>query len=183
MGIHVNTQQQAESALDTFIKGWGRMGVQWGVGRMMAEIQALLYLSGRPLGLDEMADRLKTSRSNVSLNVRILQDLGVVRKVHVPGDRKNYYRAEADLQLVARRLASAKKKREIDPAISVVKRTIEAADALQWESNEENDPRAVDAERLRELKALLEKIGDIFDAFIDFERSASLGAAKTDQQR
>ena len=145
------------------------MGVHWGVGKVMAEIQALLYLSPRPLGLDEMSSRLKTSRSNISFNVRALQNLGVVRKIIVPGDRKDYYAAEADLEKVARLLAAVKKKRELDPALDVVSRTIEAANAV-LPGNDRGHGRgdaSIDTERLRQLKELMEKIGEVFERFIE----------------
>lgn len=156
----------AENPLDIFIKGWGRMSMYWGVGKVMAEIQALLYLSSRPLCLDDMSRRLKTSRSNVSLNVRALQDLGVVRKVIVPGDRKDYYTAETELEVVARRLAAAKKRRELDPALEVVTRAIDAANAAAREAAGGGNG-SIDTERLRNLRELMEKINGIFEMFID----------------
>jgi DNA-binding transcriptional regulator GbsR (MarR family) len=145
------------------------MGVNWGVGKVMAEIQALLLLSSRPMGLDEMSARLKTSRSNISLNVRALQDLGVVRKVIVPGDRKDYYVVEPDLDHVVGRLAAVKKKRELDPALDVISRAIEAARTVPPEAvrTEDNGGDSIDTERLHRLKDLMETIGDIFDTFIE----------------
>jgi DNA-binding transcriptional regulator GbsR (MarR family) len=157
-----------ENPVDIFIRGWGRMGMYWGVGKVMAEIQALLYLSSRPLCLDEMSKRLKTSRSNVSLNVRALQDLGVVRKVIIPGNRKDFYTAETELGLVARRLAAAKKRRELDPALEVVSRAIDAANAAaSGAAGKTGGNGSVDAERLRNLRELMEKINGIFEMFID----------------
>jgi DNA-binding transcriptional regulator GbsR (MarR family) len=167
----VNKQQQ--SALNTFVQGWGRMGVYWGVGKVMAEIQAILYMSPRPLSLDEMSERLKTSRSNISLNVRALQNLGVVRKVIIPGDRKDYYTAEMEIEKVARRLAAVKKKRELDPALDIITRTIQAANGTGTspsdggESGESSD--SIDTERLQQLKELMEKIGGILEMFIGEE--------------
>jgi DNA-binding transcriptional regulator GbsR (MarR family) len=159
-------------ALDVFIEGWGRMGVHWGVGKMMAEIQALLYLSTGPLSLEDMSERLKTSRSNISLNVRALQDLGVVRKVIVRGDRKDYYAADSDLGSVARRLAAKKKKRELDPAIKIVNDAIRAAATTPGKTDPSLDPA-----KLEELKDLMEGIAGVFDAFIghgeEYERRES----------
>ena len=168
-------KQQTEDPLDIFIQGWGRMGVCWGVGKMMAEIQALLYMSKAPLGLDEMSERLKTSRSNISLNVRALQDLGVVRKVIAPGDRKDYYTAETDLEKVARRLAAAKKKRELDPALEIVARTLTAAEGNNGGTGHITD--AIDTERLRELKNLMKKVSSVFEMFIDGDEADN--ASKT----
>ena len=150
-----------ENALDIFIEGWGRMGTYWGVTKVMAEIQALLYLSPRPLNLDEMSEQLKTSRSNISLNVRALQDLGVVHKTSVAGERRDYYTADRSLGRVARSLAARKKKRELDPAMDIVDRAIEA--------NQITGHPEIDTERLYELKELLETIGSIFETFIDEE--------------
>jgi DNA-binding transcriptional regulator GbsR (MarR family) len=165
------TQQQTDSPMDIFIRGWGRMGVYWGIGKVMAEIQALLYMSSRPLGLDEMSERLKTSRSNISLNVRSLQDLGVVKKVMIQGDRKDYYTAEEDVAKVARRLAAVKKKRELDPALDIIKSVMDAkasrGDPGGRANNSISDLDTIDDERLRHLKNLMEQIGEVMDMFID----------------
>ncbi len=172
MEIYVTRlKQQTEDPLDIFIKGWGRMGIYWGVGKMMAEIQALLYMSQDPLGLDEMSERLKTSRSNISLNVRALQDLGVVRKIILPGDRKDYYTAETDLEKVARKLAAVKKKRELDPALEIVNRTLSAADGNNGGMNPVGN--AVDTRRLQELGNLMQKIGSVFEMFIEDDETDS----------
>jgi len=177
MEIHVvDLQRRVDDPLDILINGWGRMGIYWGVGKVPAEIQALLYLSARPLCLDEMSERLKTSRSNISLNVRTLQDLGVVRKVIVPGDRKDYYAAETELRTVAKRLAAVKKRRELDPALDVVTRAIRAAESAAGESPDAAGSNgSIDAKRLRELKDLMERIGQVFDTFID-ERAVNSGS-------
>jgi len=177
MEIHVvDLQHRVDDPLDILINGWGRMGIYWGVGKVSAEIQALLYLSVRPLCLDEMSSRLKTSRSNISLNVRALQDLGVVRKVIVPGDRKDYYAAETELGTVARRLAAVKKKRELDPALDVVTRAIQAAESSDKEPrNPAGSNGSIDTERLRHLKNLMERIGQVFETFID-EKAVKAGA-------
>jgi DNA-binding transcriptional regulator GbsR (MarR family) len=169
-----DTQNVSESPLDIFIEGWGRMGVHWGVGKVMGEIQALLYLSAGPLSLEEMSDRLKTSRSNISMNVRALQDLGVVKKVSVPGDRKDYYAAEEDVGRVARRLAAEKKRRELDPALDIVKRAVSATDGAEQDSNGDE---AIRTERLLELKDLIETIAGIFEAFIDRDLADTDAAA------
>jgi predicted transcriptional regulator len=156
----------AGNPLNIFIEGWGRMGSAWGVGKVMAEIHALLYLSERPLSLEEMSDILKTSRSNISLNVRGLLDLGVVKKVIIRRDRKDYYTAEENMARVARRLAAEKKKRELDPAIEMVNRAILAADTpMQRAPGDEGLP-AIDPTRLRALRDLMESIAGIFDGFI-----------------
>jgi DNA-binding transcriptional regulator GbsR (MarR family) len=155
---------QYENPLDMFIEGWGRMGAHWGVGKVMAEIQALLYLSAEPLSLEDMSEKLKTSRSNISLNVRALQDLGVVHKVIRPGDRKDYYEADEDLGRVARRLAAKKKKRELDPALRIVNDVIVAASSHA--AARDRHGSVPETKKLHDLKELLAGIAGVFDTFI-----------------
>jgi len=147
------------SARDIFIEGWGRLGTTWGISKVMAEIYALLYLSPEPMTLEDMSDKLKTSRSNVSLNVRGLLDLGVVKKVIVRGDRKDYYTSEDDISKVARLLAVAKKKKELDPALEIVEKAFAAAEA-------EGDERGFLTERLDELKRHMEFVDALFTSFV-----------------
>jgi len=165
--------------LEAFIERWGCMGTYWGLGKASAEIQALLYLSPDPLSLEDMSEKLKTSRSNISLNVRSLQDLGVVRKVLVPGDRKDYYAAEADLGLVARRLASKKKKRELDPAIKIVEDAIHDASSV---SNPGEKDGVMNTEKLRELRDLMVAIAGIFETFIGDDDSTARSAETVEAQ-
>ncbi|MDH3215378.1 MAG: transcriptional regulator [Candidatus Krumholzibacteria bacterium] len=157
-------QQIPRTPADIFVEGWGRMGTHWGLGKVMAEIQALLYLSSRPLSLEDMSERLKTSRSNVSLNVRALQDLGVVRKVIIPGDRKDYYAAEEDVARVARRLAVKKKKRELDPAMRIVGEAIAVTQAAE-DGDLQPGHASTEAEKLYKLRDLLQKIAGVFETF------------------
>jgi DNA-binding transcriptional regulator GbsR (MarR family) len=144
------------STHDIFIEGWGRLGPAWGISKVMAEIYALLYVSETPLTLEEMSRTLKTSRSNVSTNVRQLLDLSVVHKVIVRGERKDYYTAEDDITKVAKLLALAKKRKELDPAMEIVMKALDSATT----SDDANTAR-----RMEELKRHLEFVNAIFHAF------------------
>jgi len=144
------------STHDIFIEGWGRLGPSWGITKIMAEIYALLYMSPQPVTLEEMSRKLKTSRSNVSTNVRQLLILGVVHKVIVRGERKDYYTAEDDITKVAKLLALAKKRKELDPAMEIVEEALASA-------NESGDEAS--AQRLEELKRHMDFVNAIFHAF------------------
>jgi DNA-binding transcriptional regulator GbsR (MarR family) len=144
------------STHDIFIEGWGRLGPAWGISRVMAEIYALLYVSEQPLTLEEMSRTLKTSRSNISTNVRMLLDLSVVHRVIIRGERKDYYSAEEDITKVAKLLALAKKRKELDPAMEIVETTLASATTAGDETV---------ARRMEELKRHLEFVNAIFHAF------------------
>lgn len=103
-----------------FILHWGEMGTQWGVNRSVAQIHAFLYLSDRPVAADEITDALVLARSNVSTGLKELQGYGIVRRVHIDGDRRDHFVAEADLWDMLMRIAAERKRREIDPTIALL---------------------------------------------------------------
>jgi HTH-type transcriptional regulator, glycine betaine synthesis regulator len=104
-------------AQDRFIASWGRMGSAWGISRTMAEVHALLYVTGEPMNTDEIMERLAISRGNVSMSVRALLDWGVIQKTHIRGDRKGYFQAEQDVWAMLRAIARERIKREVDPLL------------------------------------------------------------------
>lgn len=116
----VTSEQAAEllnEAQDRFIASWGRMGSAWGISRTMAEVHALLYVTGEPMCTDEIMDRLAISRGNVSMSVRALLEWGVIQKTHKRGDRKDYFQAEQDVWAMLRAIARERIKREVDPLL------------------------------------------------------------------
>ncbi len=74
-----------------FILHWGEMGVRWGINRTMAQIHALLFLSEKPLDAEEICRALDLARSNVSVALKELQGWGIVKLVHLPGDRRDHF--------------------------------------------------------------------------------------------
>ncbi|HTJ02333.1 MAG TPA: MarR family transcriptional regulator [Methylovirgula sp.] len=115
-------------AVQEFVLRWGDMGGQWGVNRSVAQIQALLYLSDRPLTAEDIADQLGLARSNVSNSIRELISWRLVQRVPVFGDRRDHYAAEADLWQIVTRIAQGRKEREIDPAMAAIQKALQAAD-------------------------------------------------------
>ena len=76
---------------EKFILHWGEMGTRWGINRTVAQIHALLYLSAKALNAEEITGTLSVARSNVSNSLRELQGWGIVRVVHVLGDRRDHF--------------------------------------------------------------------------------------------
>jgi len=94
--------EHLSKARERFIEGIGRLATTVGVSRVIGQLYAMLFLSDKPLCLDDMVERLKISKGNASLNIRGLERLGAVKKVWVKGDRKDFYEAELDFQKVIR---------------------------------------------------------------------------------
>ena len=107
--------------VERFVVHWGEMGSNWGVNRSVAQIHALLYLSEQPIAAEDIAASLGMARSNVSNSLRELLSWNLIRRVHAMGDRRDFYEAEADVFEMVRRIALARKAREIDPAIAVLR--------------------------------------------------------------
>jgi DNA-binding transcriptional regulator GbsR (MarR family) len=115
-----------------FILHWGEMGTRWGINRSVAQIHALLFLSARPLSADEIAETLSVARSNVSTGVRELESWGIVKPVHLLGDRREHFEALKDVWQMARVILDERKRREIDPTMGVLRECVaELKDAEQ----------------------------------------------------
>lgn len=110
--------QVIEEARERFVSVWGQMGGAWGISRTMAEVHALLYITGEPMCADDIMDRLQISRGNASMSLRALLDWGVVYRTHKRGDRKEYFVAEQDVWSMFRAIVRERIKREIDPMLA-----------------------------------------------------------------
>ena len=107
-----------------YILHWGEMGTRWGINRTVAQIHALLYLSPQPLTADEIAETLNVARSNVSTSVRELETWGLVRPVHVLGDRREHYESLKDVCEMFRIIVEQRKRRELDPTMQLLQRCL-----------------------------------------------------------
>jgi DNA-binding transcriptional regulator GbsR (MarR family) len=105
-------------AQDRFIAVWGQMAGAWGISRTMAEVHALLYITGQPLCTDDIMDRLEISRGNASMSLRALLDWGIVERAHKRGDRKEYFQAEQDVWALFRAIVRERITREVDPMLA-----------------------------------------------------------------
>lgn len=110
-----------------FILHWGEMGTRWGINRTVAQIHALLFISPRPLHAEEIATTLAVARSNVSNSLKELQGWGIVKLVHVLGDKRDHFESMKDVWEMFRVVLDERKRREIDPTMAVLAECIEEA--------------------------------------------------------
>jgi DNA-binding transcriptional regulator GbsR (MarR family) len=113
---------------EKFVLHWGEMGTRWGVSRTVAQIHALLYLSERALNAEEISDTLAVARSNVSTSLKELQGWGLVKVVHVMGDRRDYFAALQDITDLFRVIVEERKRREIDPTLALLRECVSEFD-------------------------------------------------------
>jgi DNA-binding transcriptional regulator GbsR (MarR family) len=104
-----------------FVMHWGEMGSRWGVNRTVAQIHALLFVAGRPMHAEEIAEILVVARSNVSNSLRELQGYSLVRVVHLIGDRRDHYETSRDVWDLFRTIVRERKAREFDPTVAMLR--------------------------------------------------------------
>src|SRR5438445_10371008 len=107
---------------DRFVDLWDTMSSLWGISPTMARIHGLLYITGQAMSMDDIMARLAISRGNVSMNLSKLVEWGLVRRVHKRGDRRDYYESLSDVWEMFTLVAAQRKRREIDPIISTLRR-------------------------------------------------------------
>ena len=113
--------------VEKFVLHWGEMGTRWGINRTVAQVHALLFVSEKPLNAEQIVDLLGVARSNVSNSLRELQGWGIVRVVHVMGDRRDHFESVADVWDLFRQVIEERKKREIDPTVSLLRECVAEA--------------------------------------------------------
>jgi len=133
-------------AVERFVLKWGDMGSAWGINRSVAQIHALLYLSGQPLTAEEISDTLGVARSNVSNSLKELMGWNLIRRVPILGDRRDHFEAESDIWELVTRIAIGRKAREIDPIM----------DTLRSALSEAESDRRVEAETRKRLADMLD---------------------------
>lgn len=150
-----------KEALERFILFWGEMASKWGINRTMAQIHALLYASEDPLDTDEIMVQLQISRGNANMNLRSLINWNLVRKVHIPGSRKDYYEAEKDVWEITARIIRERERQEIKPVMQQLEECrLTLTEGAETAANL-NDGEQIFYERLDRLRSLIE----VFEGF------------------
>lgn len=114
-------------AAQKFVLHWGEMGQAWGINRTMAQVHALLFVAPESLDAEQISQLLGVSRSNVSTSLRELITWGVVKRVHIIGDRRDRFEALKDVMETFRVIMAERKRREMDPTIALLDHCVEEA--------------------------------------------------------
>lgn len=134
--------------MQRYILHWGEMGARWGTNRSVAQIHALLYLAGRPMHAEEIAETLTIARSNVSNSLKELQGWGLIKLTHLAGDRRDHFEARHDPWDMLTLIVEGRKKREIDPTLEMLAACVAEAEA------DKATPSGVKA-RLKEMQGFM----------------------------
>ncbi|WP_421869658.1 GbsR/MarR family transcriptional regulator [Motiliproteus sp.] len=135
--------------MEKYILHWGEMGTRWGVNRTVAQIQALLFLSSKPLNAEEITETLGVARSNVSTSIKELQAWRLVKVVHLLGDRRDHFETMKDPWELFYAIMEGRKQRELDPTLTVLRECV-------LESDEDKQTPAEVKERIKDVLEFME---------------------------
>ena len=138
-----------------FVSHFGEMGSRWGINRTVGQISALIFISPHALNADDIAEALEFSRSNVSMGLKELQSWRLVKLRHQPGDRREYFEAPADVWEIFRVLAEERRRREIEPTLSMLRMALLEAPTSDAERHAQ--------ERMKEMHELIDRLMTWFD--------------------
>jgi DNA-binding transcriptional regulator GbsR (MarR family) len=139
---------QMSPMIESFVLHFGEMGSKWGFNRTVGQLFALLVVMEKPLTANEIAEALSISRGNVSMGLKELQSWRLVQVNHIPGDRKDYFTANGSIWDMANKVFEERRKREIEPTLSLLRDLLLDKPANDMESHAQD--------RLNEIHDLLE---------------------------
>ena len=156
-------------AKQQFISSWGAFGTHWGINRTMAQIHALLLITADPLTQDDIMEQLNISRGNTNMNIRELINWGLVDRVLLTGERKEYFSAEKDIWKVVKQIVKERKKRELEPMLKL----LDQLEEVEGDKRDKNIKSFVDT--VSGIKKLGRQADKTLDAMIRAEESWFVG--------
>lgn len=152
-------------AKQQFISSWGAFGTHWGINRTMAQIHALLLINPDPITQDDIMDELNISRGNTNMNIRELINWGLVERVILSGERKEYFSAEKDIWKVVKQIVKERKKRELEPMLQL----LDKLEEVEGDKRDKNVKMFVDT--ISSIKKLGKQADKTLDVMIKAEES------------
>ena len=149
---------QLSPTMQKYVLHWGEMGTRWGVNRTVAQIHALLFLANQPLTAEDIADTLGVARSNVSTSLKELQSWGLAKATHLMGDRRDFFVAHQDVWEIFRVVIEERKRREIDPTLTVLRE-------CALEADEDPMLEAATRAKMAQVLGFLEMLSATYDDF------------------
>lgn len=139
-----------------FILHWGEMGTRWGINRTVAQVHALLFVSPKPLHAEEIVATLSVARSNVSTSLKELQNWGLVKVVHVLGDRRDHFETHKDVWALFQIVVRERMRREVSPTVALLREAV-------VESKTEGKDDEYAREQLAKMLEFFESATECFD--------------------
>lgn len=137
----------------------GKITSFWGFSKIMGQLYGQLYLSPKPLTLDEMAENLSISKGNVSINIRALERWNMVRQVWIKGDRKDFYEAETEFWKIIKGVLKEREKKEFDQALGAIGNLRKKGEEIH--KKEKSPETTFTVERLKKLEDFISTMDNL----------------------
>lgn len=155
----IKTNDDLRRVHDSMMDGLGQLADYFGFSKSIGQLYGTLMLSAEPLSLDDMTERLDISKASVSMNIRTLEHLGMVRQVWVRGGngRRKYYEAETDYWQIVSSLLSGREMRDVERAINVMEENSQhLLDTMSTMDEEDQEIARLYIQRMSQLQVLFE---------------------------
>ena len=142
---------------ESMLDGLGQLSDYFGFSKVMGQLYGALLLSPTPLSLDDLVERLEISKANVSMNLRTLEHMGMVRQAWVRGGvgRRKYYEAETDFWQIIANILSGREMRDVERALSVMEDDVQQlSEAMPGMSDEDKKLSELYIERISQIQGL-----------------------------
>ncbi len=137
--MNTNTHPDLATVHDSMLNGLGQLSDYFGFSKVMGQLYAALLLSPQALSLDDLMERLDISKASVSMNIRTLEHMGMVRQVWLRGKsgRRKYYEAETDFVQIITNILSGREMRDVDRALNVMQDNTQILQASRVDMDDE----------------------------------------------
>jgi DNA-binding transcriptional regulator GbsR (MarR family) len=147
-----------KEVVDIFVRIAGVLNLPRSVG----ELYGVLFISPDPLCIDDLMRKLNISKGSTSQGLKILRSFGAVNSVYVPGDRKDFFTAEAEL----RKIAAGFVKEQVYPHLENGKERMARIESLLTEETPEQ--KEFIAERIERLRGWQKRAGSLLPFALSF---------------
>lgn len=155
----IATNDDLRDVHDKMLEGLSQLADYFGFSKVMGQLYGTLLLSPGALSLDDMMERLNISKASVSMNMRTLEHMGMVRQAWVRGGsgRRKYYEAETDFWQIITNLFSGREMRDVERAITVMDGSTEQLNqGMEQMTDEERELARLYIERMGQLQGLFQ---------------------------
>ncbi len=146
-------------AHENMLEGLGQLSDYFGFNKVMGQLYGAVLLSPEPLCLDDLMEQLSISKASVSMNMRTLEHLGMVRQVWVRGGsgRRKYYEAETDFWQIISNIISAREMRDLERALTIMQDDLDHLSGDMAQMNDDEKALAqLYVERIGQIKTLFQ---------------------------
>jgi DNA-binding transcriptional regulator GbsR (MarR family) len=142
---------------ESMLEGLSQLSDYFGFSKVMGQLYGALLLNKDALSLDDLMERLNISKASVSMNLRTLEHLGMVRQVwlHGRGGRRKYYEAETDFLQIISNILKSREMRDLERALHIMQENIERLNrSLDDMSEGEKQLASVYIERISHMQTM-----------------------------